>query len=203
MNWICCTLRGDRHYYESHGPRDHIHVACLRCGKVREFESRLYEQLKEQIARDFNMKVTICAHRSGRLLRGVSCPEAFSGRTRRRSEERFASKFQLFPPVRHTARAKPRTRTDCRTDPKAKASPPQEYPVSFGSETGCRDFFSRSFTFNQFRRLAQAPQSRKKLFAVEISRAICSRNSSGPLNFFSSRNRFQKRTSMRFAGISP
>ncbi len=52
-------LRGDRHYYESHGPRDHIHVACLRCGKVREFESRLYEQLKEQIARDFGMKVTI------------------------------------------------------------------------------------------------------------------------------------------------
>jgi Fur family ferric uptake transcriptional regulator len=52
-------LRGDRHYYETHGPRDHIHVACLGCGKVREFESRLYEQLKEQIARDFRMKVTI------------------------------------------------------------------------------------------------------------------------------------------------
>ena len=52
-------LRGDRHYYETHGPRDHIHVACLRCGKVREFESRLYEQLKEQIARDFHMKVTM------------------------------------------------------------------------------------------------------------------------------------------------
>src|ERR1700741_436642 len=52
-------LRGDRHYYETHGPRDHIHGACLRCGKVREFESRLYEQLKEQIARDFNMKVTV------------------------------------------------------------------------------------------------------------------------------------------------
>src|SRR5271168_1064596 len=52
-------LRGDRHYYETHGPRDHIHVACLRCGKVREFESRLYEQLKEQIARDFSMKVTV------------------------------------------------------------------------------------------------------------------------------------------------
>ena len=52
-------LRGDRHYYETHGPRDHIHVACLRCGKVREFESQLYEQLKQQIARDFNMKVTV------------------------------------------------------------------------------------------------------------------------------------------------
>ena len=52
-------LRGDRHYYESHGPRDHIHVACLNCGKVREFESRLYEQLKQQIAHDFKMKVTM------------------------------------------------------------------------------------------------------------------------------------------------
>jgi len=63
-------LRGDRHYYETHGPRDHIHVACLKCGKVREFESRLYEQLKSQIEKDFGMKVTIsrtevggyCAH---------------------------------------------------------------------------------------------------------------------------------------------
>ena len=52
-------LRGDRHYYETHGPRDHIHVACLKCGKVREFESQLYEQLKAQIARDFKMKVTV------------------------------------------------------------------------------------------------------------------------------------------------
>src|SRR6202008_4259906 len=52
-------LRGLRHYYETHGPRDHIHVACLRCGKVREFESRLYEELKEQIAKDFKMKVTV------------------------------------------------------------------------------------------------------------------------------------------------
>ena len=52
-------LRGDRHYYETHGPRDHIHVACLRCGKVREFESRLYEQLKQQIARDCDIQVTV------------------------------------------------------------------------------------------------------------------------------------------------
>ena len=28
-------LRGDRHYYETHGPRDHLHVACLRCSKRR------------------------------------------------------------------------------------------------------------------------------------------------------------------------
>jgi len=52
-------LRGDRHFYESHGPRDHIHVACLRCGRVREFESRLYEKLKEQIAKDCGIRITI------------------------------------------------------------------------------------------------------------------------------------------------
>jgi len=52
-------LRGDRHYYETHGPRDHIHVACLRCGKVREFESRLYEQLKQQIAVACDIRVTV------------------------------------------------------------------------------------------------------------------------------------------------
>ena len=52
-------LRGDQHYYESHGPRDHIHIACLRCGKVREFESRLFEQLKRQIERDCRIKIQV------------------------------------------------------------------------------------------------------------------------------------------------
>src|SRR4029077_5257220 len=52
-------LRGDRHFYESHGPRDHIHVACLRCGTVREVESELYEELKQQIARDCSIDITV------------------------------------------------------------------------------------------------------------------------------------------------
>jgi Fe2+ or Zn2+ uptake regulation protein len=52
-------IRGDQHYYESHGPRDHIHIACLRCGKVREFESRLFERLKRQIERDCRIKITV------------------------------------------------------------------------------------------------------------------------------------------------
>jgi Fur family ferric uptake transcriptional regulator len=52
-------LRGDRHFYESHALRDHIHIACLRCGKVREFESRLFERLKRQIERDLGFKITV------------------------------------------------------------------------------------------------------------------------------------------------
>jgi Fur family ferric uptake transcriptional regulator len=52
-------IHGDGHYYESHGPHDHIHIACLRCGKVREFESRLFDRLKRQIERDCKMKITV------------------------------------------------------------------------------------------------------------------------------------------------
>jgi Fur family transcriptional regulator, ferric uptake regulator len=52
-------LRGHRHFYESHSQRDHIHVACMRCGKVREFESELYEQLKRQISLDCGIEITL------------------------------------------------------------------------------------------------------------------------------------------------
>lgn len=60
-------LRGHRHYYESHGPRDHIHVACMRCGKVREFESELYEELKQQIAHDCGIEITVARTEVGGL----------------------------------------------------------------------------------------------------------------------------------------
>ena len=51
-------LRGGQHFYESHGPRDHIHVACLKCGTVREFESPLYEKLKKQIEKDCGIDIS-------------------------------------------------------------------------------------------------------------------------------------------------
>ena len=60
-------LRGHRHFYESHGPRDHIHVACMRCGKVREFESPLYEELKKRIANECDLEITIARTEVGGL----------------------------------------------------------------------------------------------------------------------------------------
>jgi Fur family transcriptional regulator, ferric uptake regulator len=74
-------LRGDRHYYESHGPRDHIHVACMRCGKVREFESEMYEKLKEQIAEDCGMDITVM-----RTEVGGTCSDCRKGRTSQSSQ---------------------------------------------------------------------------------------------------------------------
>ena len=69
-------LRGDRHYYESHGPRDHIHVACMRCGKVREFESEVYEQLKNQIAEDCGIEITVM-----RTEVGGTCADCRKGKS--------------------------------------------------------------------------------------------------------------------------
>jgi len=62
-------LRGGQHFYESHGPRDHIHVACLKCGTVREFESPLYEKLKKQIERDCGIGITVARTEVGGYCR--------------------------------------------------------------------------------------------------------------------------------------
>jgi Fur family transcriptional regulator, ferric uptake regulator len=45
-------LEGGRHYYEAKTTRDHIHLACVKCGRIQEFESSLFEKLKGQIERE-------------------------------------------------------------------------------------------------------------------------------------------------------
>lgn len=71
-------IHGDQHYYESHGLRDHIHVACLGCSKVREVESALFEQLKRQIENDCKIKITVT-----RTEIGGYCDECRAKRARR------------------------------------------------------------------------------------------------------------------------
>jgi len=53
-------LEGEKHYYEVKTTRDHIHLACFRCGRIQEFTSPLLEQLKVEIAREsgFTIRVT-------------------------------------------------------------------------------------------------------------------------------------------------
>lgn len=52
-------IRGDGHYYERHPQREHLHMACLRCGKVMEFESALFERLKGQVERDCGFHILV------------------------------------------------------------------------------------------------------------------------------------------------
>ena len=52
-------LEGEKHFYERRPQRDHIHMACLRCGKITEFESHLFDRLKGQIQRDCRFHIVV------------------------------------------------------------------------------------------------------------------------------------------------
>src|SRR5438094_2880155 len=43
-------LEGEKHYCEARTIRDHMHLACLKCGRIQEFERSLFEKLKGQIS---------------------------------------------------------------------------------------------------------------------------------------------------------
>src|SRR5271165_919426 len=52
-------LDGEGHYYERKMSREHIHMACLRCGKITEFESELFESLKDQMESECRFKIVV------------------------------------------------------------------------------------------------------------------------------------------------
>lgn len=53
-------LEGEKHFYEVRTRKDHIHLACFRCGRIEEYASPAYELLKAEIASNtgFEIKVT-------------------------------------------------------------------------------------------------------------------------------------------------
>src|SRR6266481_1101745 len=52
-------VQGERHFYERRTGRDHMHMTGLRCGKVTEFESQLFEKLKSTVAKECNFSIAI------------------------------------------------------------------------------------------------------------------------------------------------
>jgi Fur family ferric uptake transcriptional regulator len=52
-------MEGEGHYYERKLGRDHLHMACLRCGKVTEFVSEVFDSLKEQLERDCRFSILV------------------------------------------------------------------------------------------------------------------------------------------------
>jgi len=52
-------LHGEGHYYERKMNRDHIHMACLRCGKIIEFVSEMFESLKGQMEKDCRFRIVV------------------------------------------------------------------------------------------------------------------------------------------------
>lgn len=52
-------LTGEGHYYERKVNRDHIHMACVRCGKITEFVSDMFDSLKQQVEKDCRFKILV------------------------------------------------------------------------------------------------------------------------------------------------
>jgi Fur family ferric uptake transcriptional regulator len=52
-------INGEGHYYERKLGRDHIHMACLRCGKITEFVSEIFESLKAQMESDCRFHIVV------------------------------------------------------------------------------------------------------------------------------------------------
>jgi Fur family transcriptional regulator, ferric uptake regulator len=53
-------LEGEKHFYEVKTKRDHVHLACFRCGRIEEYSSPLFELLKPEISKKagFTIRVT-------------------------------------------------------------------------------------------------------------------------------------------------
>ena len=52
-------MNGERHYYERKLTQEHIHMACLRCGKITEFVSEIFDSLKHQLERDCRFHILV------------------------------------------------------------------------------------------------------------------------------------------------
>jgi Fur family transcriptional regulator, ferric uptake regulator len=52
-------LNGEGHYYERKLGRDHIHMACLRCGKITEFVSERFDSLKSQLEQECRFHILV------------------------------------------------------------------------------------------------------------------------------------------------
>ncbi len=51
-------MEGEKHYYEVRTARDHLHLACLKCGAIIEFAGPALDRLKDEISRQNNFEIT-------------------------------------------------------------------------------------------------------------------------------------------------
>lgn len=52
-------IHGEGHYYERRVHQDHLHMACLRCGKIAEFVSEFFDRLKQQVEKDCRFHIVV------------------------------------------------------------------------------------------------------------------------------------------------
>jgi Fur family ferric uptake transcriptional regulator len=76
-------IHGEGHYYERRVQRDHLHMACLRCGKIAEFVSDVFEKLKQQVEKDCRFHIVVSRMEIGGYCADCRRIERVSGMTSR------------------------------------------------------------------------------------------------------------------------
>jgi Fur family ferric uptake transcriptional regulator len=68
-------LNGEKHYYEAKTTSDHTHLACFRCGKIVEFASEVYEELKAEMERTTGFRIQVSRFEAGGLCKTCHAEE--------------------------------------------------------------------------------------------------------------------------------
>lgn len=68
-------LEGEKHYYEVKTTRDHLHLACFRCGRIEEFSSPLFERLKAEISAEAGFEIKAIRLEAGGNCRDCSAKD--------------------------------------------------------------------------------------------------------------------------------
>lgn len=69
-------LEGEKHFYEVKTTREHVHLACFRCGRIEEFSSPLFEQLKAEIALEAGFKIRVTRLEVGGACRDCAAQDS-------------------------------------------------------------------------------------------------------------------------------
>ena len=64
-------LERERHYYERQHEKEHVHMACIRCGRITEFVSELFDTVKNQLRRDCQYHIVVEGWKSEDAAQGV------------------------------------------------------------------------------------------------------------------------------------
>jgi Fur family ferric uptake transcriptional regulator len=75
-------LTGEKHFYEARTSRNHVHLACFRCGRIEEFTSRIFERLQKEITRLNGFDISVVRLEAGGLCKTCSEDEKKRGKAR-------------------------------------------------------------------------------------------------------------------------
>jgi Fur family ferric uptake transcriptional regulator len=75
-------LNGEKHYYEARPRTDHVHLACVECGKIDELTIGSFERLKREIRKKSGFDIGVIRVEVGGRCRACSHASARSAGSR-------------------------------------------------------------------------------------------------------------------------